>query len=362
MTCVKCPNGKSNWWRFLLSAFLPLTIFCFIILLFQINVTSSHLHGFVYCSQTIATPVIARVIFAYAHKFNSKAVTTAIRCIGTFYGMWNLDILRYIDLGICLPIDALQILVLDLAVGIYPLLLMALTYILKKIYDRNFRPIVFIWRPFGAIIRLLNKNWNIRTSLIDAFGAFLFLSTLKFMNICFDLLVPIKVHQLQPTGHVTVSWRLYYDATVPYFGERHLPYAILGIVACLVFIVLPAMLFLLYPFVWFQKCLNLFPARWYILHTFMDIFQGCYKDGTPQGTRDYRWFAFIFFISRVLAYGDWLSHSKCDVLPHCINAYHHSCDFFNNFSAFQGPLHLHGHKCSFLTPSLLMVHQLVGYD
>ena len=27
MTCVPCPNGKSNWWKFMLAAFLPLTVF-----------------------------------------------------------------------------------------------------------------------------------------------------------------------------------------------------------------------------------------------------------------------------------------------------------------------------------------------
>ena len=51
MNCVECPSGKSNWWRFVLVAFLPLTVFYFVILLFKINVTSSHLHGFVYFSQ-----------------------------------------------------------------------------------------------------------------------------------------------------------------------------------------------------------------------------------------------------------------------------------------------------------------------
>ena len=41
MTCVQCPNGKSNWWKLVLAAFLPLTIFCIIILFFKINVVSS---------------------------------------------------------------------------------------------------------------------------------------------------------------------------------------------------------------------------------------------------------------------------------------------------------------------------------
>ena len=31
LTCVECPHGRSNWWKFVLSAFLPHTIFYFIV-------------------------------------------------------------------------------------------------------------------------------------------------------------------------------------------------------------------------------------------------------------------------------------------------------------------------------------------
>ncbi len=57
---------------------------------------------------------------------------------------------------------------------------------------------------------------------------------------------------------------------------------------------------MLYPFQWFQKILNLFPVRWYVLHTFVDSLQGFYKNGTEPGTRDCRWFVSVFFIIRFL--------------------------------------------------------------
>ena len=59
MNCVKCPNGKSNWWKFVLAAFLPLTIFYFVVLMFQINITSSRLYWLVFYSQCLVTPSIA---------------------------------------------------------------------------------------------------------------------------------------------------------------------------------------------------------------------------------------------------------------------------------------------------------------
>ena len=86
---------------------------------------------------------------------------------------------------------------------------------------------------------------------------------------------------------------------MPYFGEQHLPYAILAISVLVIFVVLPGVLLLLYPLQCFQKFLNLFPVRWYVLYTFMDSILGCYKDGTQPGTRDCRWFASVFFFARV---------------------------------------------------------------
>ena len=300
MNCVECPNGKSNWWRFVLVAFLPLTVFYFVILLFKINVTSSHLHGFVYFSQGISMPVLARCILIAESVRRKMYLSSPLRFVGVLYGIWNLDFFRFINLGICMEINILQILALDLAVGIYPLLLMGLTYLLIDLYDRNFTPLVITWKPFRAFFGLFQKNLDIKTSLIDAFATFFVLSNVKFLTVSFDLLTPVQVYQLNSTKNLTTSLRLFYNASVPYLGKEHLPYAILGITVFLLSVLLPTILLTLYPFRWFQKFLNLFPVRWYILHTFMDSFQGCYKDGTQPGTRDCRWFSSLFFIVRFL--------------------------------------------------------------
>ena len=114
----------------------------------------------------------------------------------------------------------------------------------------------------------------------------------------FDLLTPVEVYHLNGTGNWTYSYRLFYDATVPYFGSRHLPYAITAVMVIIIFTILPVLLLILYPFRCFQKFLNLFPIRWYILHTFVDCFYGTYKDGTQPGTRDCRWFASLYFFTR----------------------------------------------------------------
>ena len=298
MTCIECPNGKANWWKYVLATFLPITLFYFVILLFRINITSSNLQGFVYCSQGIVMPAMMRTMFITVQS--DKPITLVARYLGALYGIWNLDFFRFMDLGICLGTHTLETLALDLIVGVYPFFLMLLTYILIDLHDRNFRLLVAIWRPFGKIFGFFRRNWEIRTSLIDAFATFFLLSNVKFVSVTYDILVPVFIQKLNSTGHIKEGYGVYFDATIPHLGDEHVPYAYLAISIFIFLVLLPTAILFLYPFSIFQKFLNLFPVRWHVLHTFMDAFQGCYKDGTQPGTRDCRWFASMFLIVRLV--------------------------------------------------------------
>ena len=44
VTCIHCTNGKSNWWKYVLSAYLPLTFSYFVILCFNPLFTSSRIY------------------------------------------------------------------------------------------------------------------------------------------------------------------------------------------------------------------------------------------------------------------------------------------------------------------------------
>lgn len=257
MMCVKCPNGESNWWKFLLVAFLPLTCFYLIVLCCKINITSSYFHGFIYYSQTISMPIMARnVHFVFQERPMFMKVA---RILLAFFGIWNLDFFRSLNLGICLKIDTLQMVALDLAVGVYLLFLIILTYVLINTCKFS----EFILKPFRTIFHKLRT----KTSAIDAFATFFLLSNVKFISISCDLLVPVHVFQLSSTGNLTSTWRVLTDPAVPYLGERHLPYAILGIGVLTLFVLLPVLLLTLYPFQCFQKFLNLFNVRYTLLWT-----------------------------------------------------------------------------------------------
>ena len=216
-----------------------------------------------------------------------------VKILAILYGIWNLDFFRMFDHGICLETSTLFTFSL---VAVYPLLLMIVTYLMITLHDHHFKLVVVMWSPFRRIFGVFCDKWDIKTTVIDSFATFFFLSNVKFLSVACDLLNPVQVYHLPSSGNFSVSWRLFNNATIDYFGSTHRPYAILAIVVLVVIGVLPVLILMLYPFRWFQKILNVLSVRWHVLHTFMDSFLGCYKDGTESGTRDCRWFASLLLI------------------------------------------------------------------
>ena len=298
IACVPCPEVHWNWFKYIMVAYLPLTFFYVIIVFFKVNITSSHLFAVVYYCQTLAMPMILRSMYFQLHEDTTSSFQLTTNLFVSLYGIWNLDFFRPFYSDLCLGIGALPILALEYVVALYPLFLMLITYFLIALHDKNYKVITVLCGSFQKLFSLFKRNWEIRTSVIDAFATFFLLSNIKFLSVSFDLLVPIKVYYLHPKRY-THTLRLLYAADIVYFGKEHLPYAILAIFLLCIFVVLPIIVFTLYSFQFFQKFLNVFPFRWYILHTFVDSFQGCYKDGTEPGTRDCRWCVSAYFIFRL---------------------------------------------------------------
>ena len=296
LTCVHCPHGHINWLKVLLALFIPLTTFCFIVVVLKINVLSSHLHGFVFYSQAISAPAVGRVIFNGPY-IQQSGYSFVIKIIGSFYSVWYLDIFRPFSPGICLPLKAREILWFDLAVGTYPLVVIAATYFIIQLYNNNVFIVVCLW---NVVKRLFTKTWSISSSLIDAFAVFLILSSVKIMSSSMDLLAATPVYELLEKKSVGFQWRLYYDPTVQIFHDDHNKNFYICILVVVTFIILPFLILLLYPCRFFQCCLNRTTWNWNTLHTFMDAFQGCFRNGTEPGSHDFRWFSAVFFGGRVI--------------------------------------------------------------
>ena len=294
LSCIKCPDGHKNWWKFFLVAFVPLTFFYFFIVLFNINVTSSHLHGVVYFSQILSMPAFVRLLYSAVRNSDQQFII-GVKVYLFFCSFWNLDLLRSVTPDICLNITTLQALALDYLLAFYPFVLILLSYIFIHLYDRKIVCIVTIWKPFHRLLTFFRKSWDVRTSVIDSFSTFFLLSHVKVLSVTADILIPVQIYQL---GLNTSTFAPFYSPSVTYFGAEHRPYAIMAIAILTIFVTIPSIILFFYPFQFFQRFLSMFRINWHFLQAFIDSLQGCYKDGTELGMIDCRWFSVLALLLR----------------------------------------------------------------
>ena len=298
LACVNCTNYHLNWLKYIGAAFGPLTIFCLLICFFHINAMSPYLFGFVFYCQIFSMPIFVRM----AQNTNGfKEAKTGTRFGEKFYisllSLWNLDILRGFYEPFCLHphMTIVQALALDYLVALYPLVLLIIAYFLASLHGRNNKVILLLWRPFGSMLRPCVHNIDIHTSLIESFATLFFLSAMKIQSVSLDLLTPTPLYY--PDGTTSKSLYLYLAGNIKYFGKHHSLYGVLAIFLLIIFTLLPGVLFFVYPCRCFQRFLNKINCNFISLKTFMDTFQGHYKDGT-NNTINYRFFSGVFFLSR----------------------------------------------------------------
>ena len=282
------------------AAFLPLTLFFWVIIVCRLSVTSGLLNDFVLVSQFLTFPAQLRMLttlFSASNTSTTLVFSQKLCSPCTAVGIWILFHTVYTPFCLHPKLTTIQALAMDYLIAVYPLALLGLVYLF---HDRGCRPIMWLWKPFHYCFTRFRRQWDIKTSLIDSFATFHFLSFLKFLSVLVDLLVPTTVYNIH--GERLPKIYLYYDGSTEYFGREHLPFGIMALLVFLVFNLFPTMLLCLYPCECFQRCLNKLGLRCGKLHIFMDTFQGCYKDGT-NGTRDCRYFVGLYLWLRIVLMG-----------------------------------------------------------
>ena len=294
--CVECKEYKYNWLKYIAVAFLPLTAFYIIVILFRITVTTGSMNGYILVSQIVAAPIQDRVL-QRSLVGPERLATKLFKIFSSTYGIWNLDFFRDVYDPFCLHpnMTTLQTLALDYMIAIYPLLLILVTYMFVKLHDNN-RLFIRLWTPFYWCFARIRKEWHIRSSLIGAFATFLLLSYVKILNVSSYLLTPSILYDIK--GNRLNEFFLFYDGTYEYFGRDHIPYAFLGLLMFFVFNIFPLVLLTLYPSrCCFQRLLNYCGLSRPALHIYMDTFHGSYKLHSP---RDYRYFAAFYLVLRLV--------------------------------------------------------------
>ena len=169
--CVKCENYNNGLIKFIAAAFLPLTFFYIVVIIFRISVTSSTLNAFVMVNQIFASPPMIRHIYSsslVADPYHVSYLTQFfVQFLIAIIASWNLDFFRSWYGYICIypDLNYQQVLLLEYVIGVYPLFLILLTFFLVKLHD-NFAIVVWFWRPFHRCLVSFRRQWNTQSYLV----------------------------------------------------------------------------------------------------------------------------------------------------------------------------------------------------
>ena len=300
LECSKCWGHGSGWVLYYVLELFPITLMYFLVVIFHIRATSSPLSALVFMSQIIVYTVRLNVpLTMYIENEVTGFSYVAFKVLLVLCGIWTLDFFHFVIPPFCVSsnIKTVHALALEYVVAFYPIFLILLTYVCIKLHD-NFRPIVWLWKPFHRHFAHFRRRWDSKASIINCFTTFLLLSFSKILFVSFTLLYTFHVSYIN--GDKT-NCNLYYDPTVECYTLEYSIFAAIAVCVLVIFIICPTILLILYPTRLFRRCVSCCRfCRWYALHMLMESFQGQYKDGT-NGTRDFRMVSASFLILRILA-------------------------------------------------------------
>lgn len=302
--CVKCNYSKGEGWLlYFMLQLIPLTVLFLVILLFRISLVRPPMRAFVPFYQASVA-----VIFTHTHRFYPPYVTSNLALRSThylyvvFFGMWGVSLTENVfgitDFCVSENINMQQAFTLKQVQSVFPLLLVAFTYACIQLYARNCKVLVWLWKPFRRCFTNVHQEIP-KLSLVDVFSTLLLLSFSRYNIQLYFLLSGQQVYSIPDN-----EWKLVllYNPSVTYFNPtHHLPYSFVLLFIYVIVTVPPILVLILYQTSTCQRVLtclrlNSIPA----VHIFVDLFHGCYKDGS-NGSYDLRFTASLYLIETVVA-------------------------------------------------------------
>lgn len=300
-SCTICSPGSERytWIFYLLTEFLPVTVFFGIVFLFSMTVTFGPLNSYIFFAQVITTVVkVDADGEVYAPEGSTNAMQSAYMIP---YAVWNLNFFRTVLPHYCIHSNWNTLTVLNIGYlqVVYLIVLMLLLFAIMNLYGRGIPVIVRLFRPFHRCLARFRQWTNLRQSVTGGMAVFVVIAYTKSVVLALYILTPVQL--IYPNGTIATAV-FYLDGDVK-FDAGNIRYMIPSLIV-LAFAAIPPVL-LAYPtllgLLWRLSCKRLPLARLYPSHklqAFLDEFHGCYKNGSDGGL-DCRWFASLYFCLRI---------------------------------------------------------------
>ena len=307
VTSVKyqCSTCSSVWYGvliYLLVEIVPVSTFFIIILLFQLNLTTAPMVGFIFNCNYI-------ILLINTHLIIINEAQTYRKVTSLLYGIWTLDFLRSVVPPVCISplLRDIHIIYLQGVSTFFPYVLIAITWLLIKLHSNDCKVVVWMWKKLDTVIlKHIKVQRNSGRTVIDAFATFFLLSFAK-LKLSVTILLPLLPFTLTKVNSYNMSRsqtiHSFVDSTTNYASGANIAAMVVSSGIFLFALLPPVFIIALYPIKTFRNLMLKCCHRQFIctLNFFVEKYHSCYKDGLDGG-KDMRSFASAHFFITTLAY------------------------------------------------------------
>ena len=261
---------------FLTLKLLPITVIFLLLMVFRFNVTHGPILGYViFCqAHTMSAGFLMAFYQLILYELHSYRIILQISLfLSAFWGMDYSPL--YGNFCISSSLNSLNIYYLNYISVFYPVCLILLTCIFIELHARNFRLIIFIWKPFHVCLSKFRRNLSTTDSIIHAYATLLFLSFGTLNYTTFQLL---RLKDVYNKGGVFKTGVLYHRPSQQYNHYIINYLVVLTIMFCVG--VLPILLLCIHSIKWCRSKINIYFSRrvQIAMNIFADTFQGTFKE------------------------------------------------------------------------------------
>ena len=305
--CAKCTNAGYGVLLFLSIKLVPITVLYLVILAFQIRVTSAPMPCFILYAQSVITVYDfeyfqSPLLNSISMKQNGD-IDMFAKVIDALYGVFRLEFFHFALPPLCVSsrLKPIHVAFLGYVSILYPILLIFLTWLCVELHGRNFRLLVWLWRPFHRCFVRLRRGWDTKSDIIDVFITFLFLSCSTVLHQMMLILRSEILFTVDASGACSRLLVPSVDRSLTFNDIHFYLLAVPSLIMFFLFILLPPLLLMLYPMKAFQSCLSKCHLNSIALNIFIEKVQSCYKNGV-DGERDMRSFSGLYFLLQLFAW------------------------------------------------------------
>ena len=222
--CINCTD--SPWYAvplFLLLEFAPITVFYLFVLIFHIKVISAPVPCFIMFSQYV---VIVLDSDSYLKFMSSWDVPLDLKIMLTLYDVFNLKFGHRLNVlpSLCFSqsIKFIHVAIIGYISAFYPILLVVLTWVCVELHSRNFKILVWLWKPFHGCFVQVRRGWDTKSDITDVFTTVFFLSFNRILYQTTFLMAAKGVKHIYESGNHFTTFHLQVDASVSYGSRNHI--------------------------------------------------------------------------------------------------------------------------------------------